>query len=89
MRLTFGIIFKLSIRYAHRRNTYYYQRKILIDLLERYGGIQLIKVNLKTTDLKQIAKQIIAFNSVEVVLKSGMEYDEEVKQLLRMIKLLR
>jgi hypothetical protein len=41
---------------------YYYQRKIPLDLLQRYGGTQLIKVNLKTSDLRQVAKQVSALN---------------------------
>lgn len=33
-----------------------------LDLLDRYGGKRLIKVNLKTNDLKQVAKQVAALN---------------------------
>src|SRR5687768_12771128 len=63
MKLSLGSIFKVSIRYVYLRgNSYYYQRKIPLDLLERYGGTRLIKVNLKTNDLKQVAKQVNALN---------------------------
>jgi integrase len=63
MRLFLGSVFKVSIRHVYPRgNTYYYQRKIPQDLVERYGGKRLIKVNLKTNDLKQVAKQVAALN---------------------------
>ena len=63
MKITYGSIIKLTIRYAYRRgNTYYYQRKIPLDLMQRYGGAKHVKVNLKTTNLKQIAKKITALN---------------------------
>jgi hypothetical protein len=63
MKLSLGSIFKVSIRYVYQRgDTYYYQRKIPLDLIERYGGTQLIKVNLKTSDLRQVAKQVSALN---------------------------
>lgn len=63
MRLFIGRVFKVTIRYVYQRgNTYYYQRKIPLDLLDRYRGQRLIKVNLKTNDLKQVAKQIAALN---------------------------
>ena len=63
MRLFLGSVFKVSIRYIYPRgNTYYYQRKVPLDLLDRYGGQRHIKVNLKTNDLKQVAKQVAALN---------------------------
>jgi integrase len=63
MKLSLGSIFTVSIRYVYQRGgTYYYQRKIPLDLLQRYGGTQLIKVNLKTSDLRQVAKQVSALN---------------------------
>ena len=80
MRLTFGSIFELTIRYAYLRgNTYYYQRKIPVDLLERYGGVQLIKVNLKTTNLKKIAKQISALNKQHESIWSLLRLDPTLK----------
>lgn len=63
VRLFLESVFKVSIRYIYPRgNTYYYQRKIPLDLLDRYGGQKHIKVNLKTSDLKQVAKQVVALN---------------------------
>lgn len=63
MKLSLGSIFKVSLRYVYKRgNTYYYQRKIPLDLVDRYGGKALIKVNLKTSDLKQVAKQVAVLN---------------------------
>ena len=54
MKLSFGGIFNVSIRYVYLRgNSYYYQRKVSRDLREHYGGTQLIKVNLKTNDLNK------------------------------------
>jgi len=80
MRLTFGNIFELSIPYAYRRgNTYYYQRKIPLDLLKRYGGKQLIKVKLKTTGLKQITKQISALNKQYESTWNSLRINPELK----------
>jgi integrase len=63
MRLFVWRVFKVTIRYVYQRgNTYYFQRKIPLDLLDRYGGQRHIKVNLKTDDLKQVAKQVAALN---------------------------
>lgn len=63
MRLLLGSIFKVSIRHIYPRgNTYYYQRKIPRDLLPRYGGSTHIKVNLKTADLRQVARQVSILN---------------------------
>lgn len=63
MRLLIGNIFSVSIRHVYQRgNTYYYQRKVPRDLQPRYGGSTHIKVNLKTNDLKQIAKQVSILN---------------------------
>jgi len=82
MRLTFGSIFELSIRYVYQRgNTYYYQRKIPLDLLERYGGIQHIKISLKTTDLKQIAKQISALNKQHESTWNSLRINPNLKPL--------
>ncbi|MEE8209065.1 MAG: DUF6538 domain-containing protein, partial [Nitrosomonadaceae bacterium] len=53
----------MHIGYVYLRgNNYYYQRKIPRDLLHRYGGSKHIKVNLKTNDLKQVAKQVSVLN---------------------------
>jgi len=80
MRLTFGSIFELTIRYAYQRgNTYYYQRKIPVDLLERYGNVQLVKVNLKTTDLKLIAKKIVALNKKYESIWKALRTDTSLK----------
>jgi integrase len=63
MKLSLGSIFKVSLRYAYKRGTtFYYQRKIPLDLVDRYGGKVLIKVNLKTNDLKQVVKHVAALN---------------------------
>lgn len=63
MKLLLGSIFRVSIRYVYPRgNTYYYQRKIPLDLINRYEGRQHAKVNLKTGDLKQVSNQVAALN---------------------------
>ncbi|MBA2658778.1 MAG: tyrosine-type recombinase/integrase [Nitrosospira sp.] len=63
MKLSLGSIFKVSLRYVYKRGTtFYYQKKIPLDLVDRYGGKVLIKVNLKTTDLKQVAIQVAKLN---------------------------
>ncbi|SCX57730.1 DUF6538 domain-containing protein [Nitrosospira sp. Nsp1] len=80
MKLSFGSIFKVSIRYVYPRgNTYYYQRKIPLDLLERYGGTQLIKVNLKTNDLKQVAKQVDSLNKQYESMWASLRNNQNLK----------
>jgi hypothetical protein len=56
-------VFDLSLRYVFQRGrTYYYQRRIPKDLRDRYGGLLNVKVNLKTTDPIQLAKQVTSLN---------------------------
>lgn len=63
MKISLGNAINLSLKYVYLRgNCYYYQRKIPLDLQERYGSSKLIKVNLKTTDLKQVAQKVTALN---------------------------
>ncbi|BCT69007.1 hypothetical protein NNRS527_02619 [Nitrosospira sp. NRS527] len=63
MKLSLGSLFKVSLRYVYKRGTtFYYQRKIPLDLVDRYGGKILIKVNLKTNNLKQVATQVAKLN---------------------------
>jgi len=63
IKLLLGGFFRVHIGYVYLRgNNYYYQRKIPRDLLHRYGGSKHIKVNLKTNDLKQVAKQVSVLN---------------------------
>jgi integrase len=82
MKLSFGSIFKVSIRYVYPRgDTYYYQRKIPLDLLERYGGTQLIKVNLKTNDLKQVAKQVAALNKQYEAMWASLRANHNLRPL--------
>lgn len=82
MKLSFGSIFKVSIRYVYPRgDTYYYQRKIPLDLLERYGGTQLIKVNLKTADLKQVARQVGALNKQYESIWASLRSNHNLKPL--------
>lgn len=58
-----GTIFKLTIKYAYLRDTtYYYQRKIPLDLQSRYGSTTHIKENLKTINLSEVAKKVTALN---------------------------
>lgn len=53
----------MSIRHVYQRGgTYYYQRRVPRDLQPRYGVSTHIKVNLKTNDLKQVAKQVSILN---------------------------
>lgn len=52
-------VFDLSLRHIFKRgHTYYYQRRIPKDLVDRYGGPVNVKVKLKTTDPLQLAKQV-------------------------------
>ena len=82
MKLSLGSIFRVSIRYVYQRgDTYYYQRKIPLDLLERYGGTQLIKVNLKTADLRQVAKQVSALNKQYESIWASLRTDHSLKPL--------
>jgi hypothetical protein len=82
MKLSLGSIFKVSIRYVYQRgDTYYYQRKIPLDLLERYGGTRLIKVNLKTADLKQVAKQVGALNKQYESIWASLRSNRNLKPL--------
>lgn len=63
MKTITGSIFKLSIRYLYLRNTIYqYQRKVPKDLLDRYDGTTLIKINLKTASLDEAAKKVLTLN---------------------------
>lgn len=63
MKLTIGSIISVSIRYIYLRdNSYYYQRKIPLDLLERYDGLKLIKLNLKTLDITDLPDKVRALN---------------------------
>lgn len=63
MKISTGSIIKLSIRYSYlRNNTYYYQRKIPTDLLERYDGTKLIKTNLNTLDIREVSRKVQALN---------------------------
>ncbi len=63
MKLLLRNIFNVSIRYIYQRgNTYYYQRKVPLDLQPRYGNSKHVKVNLKTNDLKQVVKQVGILN---------------------------
>jgi hypothetical protein len=63
MKLLLGSIFSVTVRYVYLRgNTYYYQRKIPKDLLHRYPGSTHVKINLKTSDPRQIAKKVGELN---------------------------
>jgi integrase len=82
MKLSLGSILKVSIRYVYLRgNTYYYQRKVPLDLLARYGGTPHIKVNLKTNDLKQVAKQVSALNKQYESIWNSLRADHTLKPL--------
>ncbi|MDI1309853.1 MAG: tyrosine-type recombinase/integrase [Methylotenera sp.] len=62
MKIITGSIFKLSIKYVYSRNdTFYYQRKIPIELQSRYEAKH-VKVNLKTTDIREVSHKVIALN---------------------------
>jgi len=63
MKLSIGSIISVSIRYIYPRNdTFYYQRKIPKDLIERYNGVRTVKLNLKTQDLTIISKKVHELN---------------------------
>ena len=56
-------VFDLSLRYVFQRGrTNYYQRRIPKYLRDRYGRLLNVKVNLKTTDPLQLAKQVTSLN---------------------------
>ncbi|PPC93077.1 MAG: integrase [Methylotenera sp.] len=53
----------IVIRYVYQRNNvYYYQRKIPLDLRERFNGQLNVKINLETSDLKEVARKVEALN---------------------------
>ena len=63
MKLLLGSIFRVTVRYVYLRGkAYYYQRKIPKDLLHRYPGSIHVKINLKTSDPRQIAKKVGELN---------------------------
>jgi hypothetical protein len=52
MYVLIGSSLKMSIRYAYQRGeTFYYQRKIPLDLVSRYGGVKLV---VGYADLKEV-----------------------------------
>lgn len=56
-------VFDLSLRHIFKRgHTYYYQRRIPKDLVDRYGGPVNVKVKLKTADPLKLAKQVTSLN---------------------------
>lgn len=63
MKLLFGSIITVSIRYTYLRDaSYYYQRKIPKDLLDRYDGQKSVKANLNTLDPTELTKKVTALN---------------------------
>jgi len=63
LKISYGGLFNLNIRYTYSRgNDYYYQRKIPRDLRWYYTDSSHIKIKLKTDNLNQIAKQVGIFN---------------------------
>lgn len=63
MKLLFGSIITVSIRYTYLRDaSYYYQRKIPKDLLDRYDGQKSVKANLNTLDPTELAKKVTTLN---------------------------
>ncbi len=57
----------VNIKYAYQRaNTAYYQRKIPLDLLDRYPGKTHIKINLHTLDPRVIATKVERLNKEHV-----------------------
>lgn len=64
MKLLLGNVLLVSVKNVYKRgNTYYYQRKIPVDLLHRYDGAVHIKENLKTSDLATAARKVSALNN--------------------------
>ena len=63
LKILFGGLLNLNIRYTYLRGkNYYYQRKIPRDLLCHYAVSSHIKIKLKTNNLIQIAKQVVLIN---------------------------
>ena len=63
MRLLIRNIFNVSIRHVYQRATLAITGARYHEILQpRYGGSTHIKVNLKTNDLKQVAKQVSILN---------------------------
>lgn len=53
----------MSIKNTYKRgDTYYYQRKVPLDLKDRYGGNNHVKENLQTSDLATVARKVEALN---------------------------
>lgn len=62
MRLSLGTAITMKLRYVYSRSgTLYYQRKVPLDLVDRYGS-KLIKVNLGTSDPHQAIRKVEALN---------------------------
>lgn len=79
MKLTFGSILSLKIKYTYiRGNTTMYQRKIPTDLVSRYDGAIHIKKNLETTDPASVAKLAQALNQHYDSLWESMRRDQSI-----------
>lgn len=79
MKLLLGNVLVESVKNVFKRgNTYYYQRKIPVDLLQRYDGAVHIKENLKTSDLATIARKVKALNTKYETLWDALRTDPSI-----------
>jgi hypothetical protein len=63
MKLTIGSIISVSIRYIYlHEQSYYYQRKIPLELLERCSGEKSTKLNFETLDHTDLPEKVKALN---------------------------
>lgn len=69
----------VKIKYVYRRgDTYYWQRKIPSELVERYPSSAPLKVNLKTTDPAVIAIKVTKLNKQHEALWEAMRRNPEL-----------
>lgn len=69
----------LNIKYVYsRNNTYYWQRKIPTDLVERYPSSAPLKVNLQTQDPRVIATKVARLNREHEALWAAMRKDPDL-----------
>jgi integrase len=78
MRLHFGSAITMKLRYVYSRNgILQYQRKVPLDLVDRYGS-KLIKINLGTSDPYQAMRKVEALNQRFEREWSAMREDSEM-----------
>lgn len=76
MRLLIGTHLMIKIKYVFARgDTYYWQRKVPTDLVERYPSSGPLKVNLRTVDPRTISIKVARLNREHEALWAAMRND--------------